>query len=82
MKTNKKLEQIELITEELSEHLRVVRDLLTDIVNVLDEKEEPTKAVKIEVKVTNPYDNAEVSTEELEQIKKDLEEMINDFTRK
>ena len=46
------------------------------------EKEEPKdNKVKVTIKVQNPYDGVEINDEELEQIRKDLEEIINDFTR-
>lgn len=43
--------------------------------------EKPNKKVTIEFKIKNPYDGAEISEDDLKELRKDLEEIINDFTR-
>lgn len=78
-----------MIDNNLNKHLDIAidninaaKDILTQKYNA--EKEEPkeNKKVTLKVKVVNPFDGVEIDEKELEQIRKDLEEIINDFTRK
>lgn len=55
--------------------------ILEGILGQLEEEKEDKK-VTLKVKVVNPFDGVEIDEKELEQIRKDLEEIINDFTRK
>ena len=61
----------------------ILEEILADINATKKEPvEEPKdKKVKLTIKVENPYDGVEIDEKELEQIRKDLEEIINDFTR-
>lgn len=64
-------------------HVEEAHKILVGLFEQTEEaKEEPKdKKVKVTIKVQNPYDGVEIDEKELEQIRKDLEEIINDFTR-
>ena len=76
----------EKLTEAIN-HLKRANEILNDVYDDALEfgkeaKEEPKdNKVKVTIKVENPYDGIEIDDKELEQIRKDLEEIINDFTR-
>lgn len=59
----------------------LLEEILADINTKKSVEESKDKKVKITIKVENPYDGIEISEEDLAQIRKDLEEIINDFTR-
>lgn len=64
-------------------HVEEAHKILVDLFEQTEEEKEEPKdnKVKVTIKVQNPYDGIEINDEELEQIRKDLEEIINDFTR-
>lgn len=64
-------------------HVEEAHKILVGLFEQTEEaKEEPKdNKVKLTIKVVNPYDGVEINDEELEKIRKDLEEIINDFTR-
>ncbi len=80
MKENK--EKLKEAIAHVEEAHRVLLDLIHDEYSKEEVKEEPKdNKVKLTIKVVNPYDGVEINDEELEKIRKDLEEIINDFTR-
>ena len=83
MKENK-----ELLAERIDEalkHLYDAKHILEDTSNGIKEnckEETPKKKLEIEINVRKPFgETIDLDDEELAQIRKDLEEIINDFTR-
>lgn len=60
-------------------HMENAKKHLEEGYNLLNNKEK--KKLKIEINVKNPYEE-DIDDEELEQLKKDLEEIMNDFAGK
>ena len=82
MKENKEYlaERIDVALTHCYETKSILEDILTGLRE--EQKEEPKdNKVKLTIKVVNPYDGVEINDEDLEKIRKDLEEIINDFTR-
>jgi len=77
MKENNTLEKL----TEAIDHVRKADEILNKVYDDILEKEPKDNKVKVTIKVENPYDGVEINDEELEKIRKDLEEIINDFTR-
>lgn len=74
MKANN--DAIELLNAALS-HLQEARKLLEEV----DLEEKPKKAT-IEIRIKKPFiETADLEDEELEKLRKELEEIINDATR-
>ena len=78
MKENNALEKL----TEAIDHVRKADEILNKVYDDILEKEEPKK-VKLTIKVENPFKEEleGLSDKEIEQLRKDLEEIINDFTR-
>ena len=67
---------IELLNAALS-HLQEAKKLLEEV----DLEEKPKKAT-IEIRIKNPFtEEADLEDEEIEKLRKELEEIINDATR-
>lgn len=62
-------------------NIEAAKEILTQRYEAEKEKLKDNR-VTLKVKVVNPFDGVEIDEKELEQIRKDLEEIINDFTRK
>lgn len=80
MKTNDIKESLKLAIAHMEEATSILHKLYNDL-GKQNEEEPKDNKVKVTIKVQNPYDGVEINDEELEQIRKDLEEIINDFTR-
>ena len=72
---------LEKLTEAV-DHVRKADEILNKVYDDILEEEPKDKKVKVTIKVENPYDGIEISEDDLKEIKKDLEEIMNDFTRK
>ena len=74
----------EKLTEAIN-HLKRANEILNDVYDDILGlgKEEPKKKLSIEINVKKPFgEEIDLNDEELEQIRKDLEEIMNDITRK
>lgn len=81
MKLSKDVEQrIKIALKHNEEAHCILEDILQNNENT-NEEEQKDKKVKLTIKVQNPYDGIEIDEKDFEQIRKDLEEIINDFTR-
>ena len=74
----------EKLTEAIN-HLKRANEILNDVYDDILGlgKEEPKKKLSIEINVKKPFgEEIDLNDEELEQIRKDLEEIMNDITGK
>jgi len=63
-------------------NINAAKEILTQRYEAEKEELKDNK-VKLTIKVEHPFDEeADLNNEDLEQLKKDLEEIMNDFTRK
>ena len=65
-------------------HVEEAHKILVGLFEQTEEvKEEPKdKKVTVTMTIKNPYDGIDIPLEEWDKIRKDLEEIINDITRK
>lgn len=81
MKTNDIKESLRPVIAHMEEATSILHKLYNNLDKNKDKEEPKDNKVKVTIKVENPYDGIEIDEKEFEQIKKDLEEIINDFTR-
>lgn len=81
-----KLDEAMLNMAEAVKHLENLTGILCDLAEEIktDTKKDTDKdKVKIQIKVAQPFKEvADLDDKEMEQLRKDLEEIINDFTGK